>query len=42
VKEAMLEEMNSLQKNVTWELLELPKGKEVIGCKWAYAKKQGS
>jgi len=41
-KEAMLEEMNSLHKNNTWELSDLPKGKKVIGCKWVYAKKQGS
>jgi len=27
-KEAMLEEMNSLQKNDTWELSELPKGEK--------------
>jgi len=36
--EAMLEEINSLQKNNTWELLELPKGRKIIGCKWVYAK----
>ena len=26
----------------TWELLGLSKGKKIIGCKWVYAKKQGS
>ena len=41
-KDAMEEEMNSLYKNDTWELTELPKGKKAIGCKWVYAKKQGS
>ena len=30
---AMLEEMESLQKNKTWELVKLPKGKKAIGCK---------
>jgi len=38
----MEEEMSSLHKNDTWELTELPKGKKAIGCKWVYAKKQGS
>ena len=38
----MEEEMKSLHKNDTWELTRLPKGKKVIGCKWVYAKKQGS
>ena len=38
----MEEEMTFLHKNDTWELTELPKGKKVIGCKWVYAKKQGS
>ena len=41
-KEAMKEEMKSLYKNDTWELTRLPKGKKAIGCKWVYAKKQGS
>jgi len=41
-KDAMEEEMSSLHKNDTWELTELPKGKKAIGCKWVYAKKQGS
>jgi len=40
-KGIMEEEMNSLYKNDTWELTELPKGKKAIGCKWVYAKKQG-
>jgi len=34
--------MNSLHKNDTWELSELPKGKKAIGCKWVLAKKQSS
>ncbi|KAL0448236.1 UNVERIFIED_CONTAM: Retrovirus-related Pol polyprotein from transposon TNT 1-94 [Sesamum latifolium] len=36
---AMVEEMESLQKNHTWELVQLPEGKKVIGCKWVYKKK---
>ena len=37
---AMLEEMESLQKNKTWELAKLPKGKKAIGCKWIFRKKE--
>ena len=37
---AMEEEMQSLHKNQTWELVEIPKGKRAIGCKWAYKKKE--
>eukprot|EP00253_Pinus_taeda_P008999 PITA_08999 len=37
--EAMDEEMNSIERNNTWELVELPKGKEVIGVKWVYKTK---
>ena len=36
-----MKEMNSLHKNDTWELSELPKKKKVIGYKWMFAKKQG-
>ena len=39
---AMGEEMESLHKNDTWKLVKLPKGKRAIGCKWVYAKKEGS
>ncbi|GMP53679.1 hypothetical protein CsSME_00019075 [Camellia sinensis var. sinensis] len=40
-KEAMDEEIGSLHKNQTWELVQLPKGKKAIGCKWVYTKKEG-
>ena len=33
---AMLEEMEALKKNKTWELVTLPKDKEPVGCKWVY------
>ncbi|KAL0447562.1 UNVERIFIED_CONTAM: Retrovirus-related Pol polyprotein from transposon TNT 1-94 [Sesamum latifolium] len=36
---AMVEDMESLQKNHTWELVQLPEGKKAIGCKWVYKKK---
>ena len=38
----MVEEMESLHKNQTWELVELPTGKKTIGCKWFYKKKKSS
>ena len=37
---AMEEEMQSLKKNKTWKLAQLPKGKKAIGCKWVFAKKE--
>ncbi|KAH9735112.1 hypothetical protein KPL71_017633 [Citrus sinensis] len=35
-KEAMNEEMNSLQKNSTWEVVDLPEGKTPVGCRWVF------
>ena len=32
----MNEEMKSLQKNETWELVDRPPGKKPVGCRWAY------
>ncbi|KAE9617992.1 putative RNA-directed DNA polymerase [Lupinus albus] len=37
----MNEEMESLHKNGTWVLTELPKGKRSLRCKWVYKKKDG-
>ncbi|KAL6333028.1 hypothetical protein AAG906_020048 [Vitis piasezkii] len=37
---AMVEEIQSLHKNQTWDLVELLEGKRVIGCKWVYKKKE--
>lgn len=37
----MDDEMLSLKKNKTWELVELLRGRKVIGCKLVYAKKDG-
>ena len=39
---AMQSEMDSIHKNGTWELCELPKGKNVIGTKWVYKIKRKS
>ena len=35
--DAMTKEMNSLEKNKTWELIEKPKNEKVIDLKWIYA-----
>lgn len=36
---AMDEEMLAIERNKTWELVELPEGKNVIGLKWVYRTK---
>ena len=33
--------MRSIKANEVWELVELPKGKKIIGCKWVYKCKLG-
>ncbi|RVW19641.1 Retrovirus-related Pol polyprotein from transposon RE1 [Vitis vinifera] len=38
-KAAMNEEMKSLQKNETWELVECPPGKKPVRCRWIYTVK---
>ena len=38
-KKAMEEEIRVIEKNNTWELVERPKEKEVIGVKWIYKTK---
>eukprot|EP00253_Pinus_taeda_P007582 PITA_07582 len=38
-KEAMVDEMASLHKNESWDLVELPAGKKPIGSKWVFKKK---
>jgi len=39
-KDAIKEELLALQKNKTWELVHLPKGKKAVGCKWVFTIKQ--
>ena len=36
---AMYEEIESIDRNHTWDLVEFPKGKTPIGCKWLYKPK---
>jgi len=38
---AMDEEMQSLEKNSTWEVVPLPKQKKIISCKWIFKRKEG-
>ena len=37
--EAMKAEMEALEKNCTWKLVELPMGKKTVGCKWVFSLK---
>lgn len=32
----MQEEISALEKNGTWDLVMLPQGKQVVGCKWVF------
>ena len=34
---AMIEEMDALNENGTWNLVHLPTGKKTIGCRWVFA-----
>ncbi|GJY89022.1 retrotransposon protein, putative, ty1-copia subclass, partial [Tanacetum coccineum] len=38
---AMKEEMSSLKKNHTWELIDQPPGQKLLSCKWLYKIKEG-
>ena len=35
----MKEEFSSLQKNNTWELVDLPLGRKLVQCKWVFKNK---
>ena len=38
-KKAMDEEMDSLDKNEAWKLVQLPAGRKAVGSKWLFKKK---
>ena len=38
-RSAMVEEMQALDDNGTWNLVRLPTGKKVIGCRWVFTVK---
>ena len=35
----MLEELAAIEKNQTWDLVELPEGKKAVGLKWVFKTK---
>lgn len=35
-KQATYEEMESMYKNHTWDIIDKPESKRVIGCKWVF------
>ena len=37
----MVEEMDALYSNGTWELVALPPSKSPVGCRWVYTMKVG-
>jgi hypothetical protein len=37
---AMQEEMQSLEKNGTWDIIRLPAGKKAVCCKWIFKRKK--
>ena len=37
----MQDEMESLEKNGTWDLVKLPKNKKPVRCKWIFKRKDG-
>ncbi|XP_028769507.1 uncharacterized protein LOC114726965 [Neltuma alba] len=39
---AMREEMQALEQNHTWDIVDNPKGKRAIGCKWVFKVKYNS
>ena len=39
---AMKDELDSMKSNEVWDLVELPKGVQAIGCKWVYKTKKDS
>ncbi|PKU79659.1 Retrovirus-related Pol polyprotein from transposon TNT 1-94 [Dendrobium catenatum] len=38
-RNAMKDEMQALEKNETWEIVNLPIGKKSVGCKWVFSVK---
>ncbi|KAL6202190.1 hypothetical protein ACLB2K_025900 [Fragaria x ananassa] len=39
---AMEVEMDALKKNGTWDLVPLPHGKKIVGCRWVYTVKRNA
>ena len=41
-QKAIDNEMNSLRENRTWDLVDLPEGKNVVGSQWVFKEKRGA
>ena len=39
-REAMKDEMEAMKKNEVWDLVKLPRGRNVVSCKWILKKKK--
>ena len=37
----MNKEIESLPKNLIWQLVEKPKNQKIVGCKWVFKRKEG-
>ncbi|KAK2418425.1 putative mitochondrial protein [Trifolium repens] len=40
-RQAIIDEMSALDSNGTWELVPLPSGKSIVGCRWLFNVKVG-
>lgn len=40
-KEAVFEELKALNEKKTWDVVDMPKGKKLVGCKWIFSVKVG-
>lgn len=40
-KQAVKEEIDSLLKNQTWDLIKRPQGQRLVSCKWIFKYKEG-
>lgn len=38
---AIEQEIEALERNKTWDIVQLPPGKHVIGCRWVFKIKHG-
>ncbi|KAL5840582.1 hypothetical protein ACOSQ4_013190 [Xanthoceras sorbifolium] len=41
-KEAVMAEVHALEKNKTWQIVDLPQGKKPVGCRWVFTVKHKS
>ena len=39
MEKVVMEEIRALEKNGTWEVMNLPRGKKPVGCKWVFTMK---